>query len=389
MTVARRGNALVAVAVVAAAAACTGGGSAASRGKPATGAVVAGPGAFVSQTKQRVVMATAYAELLTRSGPRLPGETTLTPVPTKLKQPDQTIGANNLITRARYWSVAGSPMHVYAGLKRAPVAHLRLSGFGPVGAGSSDYAQLAYIGTDFPSYLDDAELYVEIVGAGGGRSDVAAFAEVVPVPVRAANEVIPTTGTVVIARTRLRGLGLPPLRQVTLTPAQAAELVAAVNRAPLRPGDCIGGLGPSFGYRVTVTTRADVWTLAWSGLNNCDSLTVYRGGRLLTEVQTTPALLHLLQTDLLGADGSIDGAFWEVKGGSLLPLEGTVTLAAHGHVVATFAVDRQSGYEFIVPPGVYTLTGRSPRFKAGAVTCGGQHPAVVVVGGLTTDDVRC
>jgi hypothetical protein len=376
----------VITAVITMTAGCTDGSSGA-HGKRTAGAEAANP----TSTQQRERLAVAYAERLSGNAPQVAGETPLTDVPPKLAHPDQTIGVSNLITRARYWSVARSPQSLYAALKKAPVAHLRLSGWGRPGAGSNaaNYGDLFYTATELPAYLNAAELYVEILGVGHGRSDIAAFAEVVPYPLRTADEIIPTgAAKVVVTRTRTASPTGPPLRRVTLSSNQARRFVAAFNAAPIRPpGACMGGLPPPFGYGATITARGVTWRIRWGG--NCNALTVQRQGKPLAEIDTTPTLLHLLRVGLLGSDGSVDGGFWQVRGGALLPLDGVVTLSAHGHVIARMATERQGAFEFIVPPGHYTLAGRSPDFENGTVTCKGQRPVVVRARHSAQVDVRC
>jgi hypothetical protein len=350
--------------------------------------------AAIARTPQdRERRAAAYAVRLTTDGPRMAGETRLTKVPAKLEQPDQTIGVNNLVVRKRYWSVAGSPLHVYRTLKKAPVKHLRLSGYGPPGAGgsASNYADVFYTRAHLPSYLDEADLYVEILGRSDGTTDIAAFAEVVPYPKRQATEVVPTDNVdVTVSRTNLYDRGSAPLRRATLTVAKAHRLVAAFDAAKVNPpGVCIGGPPPPFGYAAKMTTKKHTWRIDWSGLDNCDALAVTRDGKFLPNIQTTPKLFHLLKVDVAGPDGYIDGGFYKVKDDSLLPLEGTVTLTQSGQVVATYSVDEQGSYEFIVPPGTYKLTGTSPDFHHGTVTCSGQHRAHVHKGRTSNDEVRC
>ena len=118
-------------------------------------------------------------------------------------------------------------------------------------------------------------------------------------------------------------------------------------------------------------------------------MTVQRQGKPLAEIEPTSTLLHLLRAAVLGSDGSIDGGFWRVRRGSLVPLDGTVTLSAQGHVLARFTTEQQGSFEFIVPPGHYTLAGRSLAFEKGTVTCTGQRPAVVRPGHSAHVDVRC
>ena len=338
--------------------------------------------------------AVTYAEKLTSDGPRIAGETVLRKVPAKLRNPGQVIGVSNLIVRERYWAVPGSPLHVYRVLKKAPVTHLRLSGYGQPGAGgeAENYADLFYSRAHLPSNLDEADLYVEILGRSNGSSDIAAFAEVVPYPARHHNEVVPVSATVTVARTWTDQPAKAPLRQVTLTPVKARQLVKAFDAAKVSPpGGCIGGLPPTFGYAATMRAGGHSWQIAWSGLGNCDQLSVTRDGKYLPNVETTRKLFQALKSDIAGPDGYIDGGLYQVKGDSLVPLGGTVTLSQHGHVVATFDAAAEGplgSYEFIVAPGSYTLAGSSPDFEDGA-TCPGQHTAHVRKGHTSRDDVRC
>lgn len=384
-----RGLAVVAVLAVSAGGGLIGGRSAAEPRGGGSRSVAALAG--TSQDRER--RAAAYAVRLTTDGPRMPGETRLTKVPAQLQQPGQTIGVTNLIVRKRYWSVAGSPLHVYRTLKKAPVNHLRLSGWGRPGAGgnASDYADLFYTRMHLPPYLDEADLYLEILGRSGGTTDIAAFAEVVPYPIRQAVEVVPTHNVdVTVSRTNLYDASAAPLRRVTLSAAKAHRLVAAFDAAKVNPpGVCIGGLPPPFGYAAKMTTKKHTWRFDWDGLGNCDALTVTRDGKDLPNIQTTAKLFHLLEVDVAGPDGFIDGGFYKVKDDSLIPLDGTVTLTHSGQVVATFSAGDQGNYEFIVPPGTYKLTGTSPDFHHGTVTCSGQHRARVHKGRTSNDEVRC
>jgi hypothetical protein len=381
------------VAAIAVSSGCSGGSGEARHRPSATTGGGDESVSYVARTRHRQQLAAAYAERLAAAAPRVGGETTLATVPGKLSGPEQTIGVGNLVTRSRYWSVRGSPQQIYAGLKRASVSRLALSGYGPPGAGSNaaNFADLSYDDTAFPSYLSDAELYVEVLGVAGGRSDIAAFAEVVPFPFRQANETIPADGSkVVLERTRLRRSPAAPLRRVTLSSARAGSLITVFDRARISPpGGCIGGLPPAFGYAAAISSAGHRWRISWTGLGNCDRLSVQRDGRPLPDVETPPALLRMFAAGLAGGDGFVDGGFWRVSGGSLLPLAGTVTLSSRGHPVARFVVSRQDGFEFIVPPGRYLLSGRSPGFDNGTVACSGQHPAVVRADRFTRDDVRC
>lgn len=384
MAVGRRVRGLVIFAAAAVTAAC-------GSGWPGP-SVVSAPAAQVQAGHHR--QAVAYAEKLASDGPRITGESPLGAVPAKLKNPDQTIGVSNLIVRKRYWSVAGSSSDVYRTLKKAPVTHLRLSGYGRPGAGSNaeNYADLFYVREHPPSYLADAELYVEILGRSNGTSDIAAFAEVVPYPTRQADEVVPVHARVTVSRTWTDKPDKAPLRQVTLTPAKARRLVRAFDAAKVSPpGGCIGGLPPPFGYGAKMRARGHTWRISWIGLGNCDQLSVTRDGKPLPNVETAQEVFRLLKTDVAGRDGYIDGGLYRVKDDSLVPLSGTVTLSHEGHVVSTFdaAADGPLGsYEFIVAPGSYTLSGSSSGFENGA-TCPGQHVAHVHKGRTSRDDVRC
>jgi hypothetical protein len=350
--------------------------------------------AYPTASVQRVLQAIGYARQLADDGPHVAGETALTTVPSKLRHPGQVIGVDNLITRHLYWSVAATPQHLYATLKRAPAADLRLSGWGGPGSagGPANSAELFYTRADTPSYLNEAELDVQLLGVAPGRTDVAAFAEVVPYPVRRMTDTIPVdAGTAVLTRTASQGQNLPPVRQVTLTSTRARQLITALNGSKIRPpGMCVGGLPPAFGYAVSITSRTGSWQITWTGADNCDSLSVQRDGTDLYQLQASSSLLHLLETELAGPDGIIDAVLWRVRGDSLVSLDGTITLATmQGHVVARTAVSGQRAYEFIVPPGQYRLTATSPHFEGGAVTCTAQHPPVVRQDHTTMADVRC
>jgi hypothetical protein len=183
-----------------------------------------------------------------------------------------------------------------------------------------------------------------------------------------------------------------PLRRVTLTAAKARHFVKAFDAAKVSPpGACIGGVPPPFGYAATMTAGGHQWRISWSGLGNCDQLSVTRGGSSLPNIETTGKLFRLLKTDIAGPDGYLDGGLYEVKGDSLVPLSGTITLSRDGHVVATIDATANGplgNYELIVRPGSYTLTGSSPQFEDGT-TCSGQHTAHVRKGHTSQDDVRC
>jgi len=337
--------------------------------------------------------ADAYAEKLTRHGPRIAGESRLRRIPRSLKHPHQTIGVTNLIVRKRYWSVSGSPLRAYRALKKAPVS-LRLSGYGRPGAGSNgeDYADLFYVRAHPPSYLADAELYVEILGRSNGMTDIAAFAEVVPYPTRHADEVVPAHARVKVSRTWTDKPARAPLRRVNLTSGKARRLVKAFDASAVSPpGVCVGGPPPTFGYAAEMRADGHRWQISWTGIGNCDQLGVTRDGKPLPNIETTRTLFRQLKADVAGPDGYIDGGLYKVEGDGLVPLRGTITLSQAGQVVATFdapAAGPSGSYEFIVAPGSYTLTGSSPDFENGT-TCVGQHTANVRQAHTTRDDVRC
>ncbi len=91
--------------------------------------------------------------------------------------------------------------------------------------------------------------------------------------------------------------------------------------------------------------------------------------------------------------GRVTGALGAVGGPPMLPAErplgGTVTVSGAAGSSYTVRVGSNGLFSLRMLAGVYTLTGRSPLFESGAVSCDAAGP-VTVRGGMTTRvSVRC
>jgi hypothetical protein len=334
---------------------------------------------------QRTQLAIAFARQLAASGPHIPGEQVLTDVPNSLRKPGERIGVSNLIIEARYWSAPGTAADVYAKLSDPRSTDLRQSGAGR--------RALIYFPVPRPSYIDVAELYVEVRPLSNGRTAIAAFAEVAPFLIRRAEETIPISRSkVVISRGRRDG-SAGREGTVTLDPAQSAEFVRAFDRARIpAPAACHGGLGPAFGYTAVVTSGAQTWKLSYPGGSNCGRIGVSSRGRSLPEVRAESKLRHLLDADFLGTNGAVSGVLLAVGGpdGTISRnWPGVVQLRRAGRVVATGRADRQGNFEIVAPPGTYTMTGRSPRYDGGHGVCRAEKPVTIKVDGYAYGNVLC
>jgi hypothetical protein len=91
--------------------------------------------------------------------------------------------------------------------------------------------------------------------------------------------------------------------------------------------------------------------------------------------------------------GTVDGSMHEVGGpapGLDRPLSGTLTTTATDGTQQTATVDKDGRFSIDVPPGRYTVVGRSPLYGSGHYTCGSDTgPVVVLAGGLVHVDLFC
>lgn len=353
---------------------------------------------YATQVAERNRATIAYAAQLAGRAPHLPGEKALSTPPSDLKTPDARIGVDNLTVRSRYWTVPGSPDSIYRALKRAATPGLRLSGWGRPSSPAEEVAGRGFVyfdPTSPPSYVDDAELYVDMEAGSTGQTIIASFSEVAARPVRLAAETVPVAGSKVMV-TRIRvDRPVRTIRSVALGSEQSAAFVRAFNAAPVRaPGTCIGGIGPSYTYRVAIVSGARTWNLGYDGVADCDALSVTSNGQALPELDYSPALLQLIATDYLDGKGFIEGSLGTVGGPDRDSLHavhtGTVTAISHGRVLARSSVAGQLGnFELEVPPGQYTLTGSSPSYEGGRGVCRGYKSVTVRSNRSASVNVLC
>jgi hypothetical protein len=95
------------------------------------------------------------------------------------------------------------------------------------------------------------------------------------------------------------------------------------------------------------------------------------------------------------ADGTLAGHLYGVGGPATIaappsprPWPGTVTVTGSG-VQINVSVGADGAYSVRVPPGRYTVTGRSPQFNSGAALCQAVGIATVIKGHTTKADVLC
>lgn len=91
-----------------------------------------------------------------------------------------------------------------------------------------------------------------------------------------------------------------------------------------------------------------------------------------------------------GPNGTITGTLEAVGGppGPPRPVPGQVTASGGGHTYST-AVGETGHYSLSLPPGTYTVAGRSPLYEDGAAECQAQGPVTVRTSGSITADVAC
>ncbi|HVS69341.1 MAG TPA: hypothetical protein VHE56_12370 [Mycobacteriales bacterium] len=364
------------------------------------------PALTQSPLPDRAAKTAVYAQQLADRAPQVRGETPYTgPVPADLRKPDETIGANELVTRTRYWTAPGTPDRVYRELKRSTAAGLRLTGFGRPSSPAEDVAGRGFVHfdpEDFPSYIAGGELYLEMQAIGHGRTIIAAFAEAFSHPVRIAGEYISAAGATGTAR--WPKFALNPQRAFgkvvahpseTLTRQQVASVIDGFNASPVAnaPDACIGGLRVS-GDELTVDIRSDghSWVLGYPG-TSCYDVSVTRDGVSFPALEPNHALRQVLDF-LKHADGTVAGHLLAVGGPSgngPTPLSGTITLSIGGKAAATVHT-RGHGYFLLpAPPGTYTATATSPHytFNGHPGVCRAEHRVVVATNSRTKADVYC
>jgi hypothetical protein len=246
--------------------------------------------------------AVEFAMRILGDSPRTTGETRLRRPPRGLRHANQFPGAENLVTRARYWVVDESAHRTYTSLKSAPVRNLRLTGFGDVGSGGTPrrQAQLSYVRTRLPGAMDYADLFVQIARRGHTRSVVAAFAQVVPHPVRRAGEHIQARrSSVTLTRARSTNGQETHTRTVALDANQSAALSRSINALRVNPPwPCIGGppLGLATTFTAKVASAGRTWTVTSPG--ECGVVDVQRGTKQLAALDSDRTLRRLLHHDI-------------------------------------------------------------------------------------------
>lgn len=397
MAISLRRSALVVAAAVAGIAGCSGGSAAADhRSSPAVTATNASP-AYAAQAQARTRLATAFARRIAAVvPPHLVGEKTLATAPARLAEPDEVIGADDLITEARYWIVSGPPLRVYRALKHSP-SRYRLTGWGAPGAGSNPphRAFLSYDSVPAPAYIQDDEVHVEIARHGTGRSVIASFAEVDTHPVRMAVETIAAAGS-------SGGYTWPRIDagkvvghvSATLAPARVRALVRWFDGSPVAnsPDACFGALRLAGDVlTVRISSGGHAWKLAYPG-TSCGDISVSRDGHPLDAIRPSATLRHRLEV-LAHDDGTVVGRLLEVGGVSVSssPEPGKVAVTAHGHSVATVHPGRDGHFAIEVPPGRYTVVGSTPRYliNGGRGRCAAAHMVRVRTGVTVHADVYC
>jgi hypothetical protein len=103
------------------------------------------------------------------------------------------------------------------------------------------------------------------------------------------------------------------------------------------------------------------------------------GDRSRTEA-TSPASGGVLQGHLYGVGGMAPGTrrAWA----------GTVTVTG-GAIVRDLAVGADGAYSVALPPGRYTLIGRSPSYGSGTGLCRAEQDAQITAGTTITLDTYC
>lgn len=353
---------------------------------------------FVGAVKARQRAAVAYAAHLAASAPQLPGEKPFTATPPEnMRHVDETIGVGNLVVRARYWIVRGSPHDVYEALSGAPPAGFRLTGYGDPTSRAEDVAGRGFVHFDPitpPSYIDSCELYIEMEAGTNGHTIIASFGEASAHPIRTPAETIPAAGSKV---TVMRERTIRPaeiVNRVPLDAADSAAFVHAFDTSPVRaPGVCIGGIPGPYAYRIVIVSGGRTWQITYPGGANCGGFGVRLGTESLPDLEPSTTMRHLIVADYLGGDGFISGSLGTVRGsddGLHALKQGTVTAVRNGRAVALASVVGQMGvFELEAPPGRYTLTGTSPKYEGGAGVCHGYKAVTVRANQSVSVKVLC
>jgi hypothetical protein len=394
--------------VLAAAAACSSSSTPASRGAPP---LVVAPTpttkAYVAQTQQRDRATAAYAGRLAGRAPQAPGEKRLTTAPPhNLLQPDETIGADDLVVRHRYWTAPGNADAVYHALKHSAVAGLRLSGYGLPSSRAEDRPGRGFLSfelLDLPAYLEGGELYIELEPGLRGGTVVAAYSEVYAHPVRTADEHIPLPVSKVTPRWPRLATGHPdtfakvaahPLE--TVTPTQTTALVDDFNTSPVAssPDVCSGPLQAAGDQLdVSITSAGVRWELTYPG-TSCEDLAVTRDEVQLPALAPDPAFRRLLEV-LAHDAGYVAGQIIEIggpAGAAPTPITGTATLRADGKLVAiAHTRDAQGHFVLDAQPGDYIAAASSIHYEIDGQPgkCAAEHPVVVRTDETTHANVYC
>ncbi|HET9974378.1 MAG TPA: hypothetical protein VFQ68_39525 [Streptosporangiaceae bacterium] len=111
----------------------------------------------------------------------------------------------------------------------------------------------------------------------------------------------------------------------------------------------------------------------------------------LTGFTTACSSTQPVLSGVLPAQGMLTGHLYAVGGpapGTRRPWPGTVTLTGSG-MHRDIKVGAVGGYSAWVPPGTYTVAGRSPLYQDGTGACRATGPVTVASGHRTEADVLC
>lgn len=251
---------------------------------------------------QRHAETVAFAKHVLSETPMVDGEIRLASHPKKLDHANSFPGASNRLERARYWKLHESAHRAYLNLKATDTPGLRLSGWGDVDAGGGHHgAQLAYDSLDLTPQMDYADEFIEIKRDGRGRSIIAAFAQVVPHPVRTKAEYIPAAAShTKLTRAKYsRHDKKLASRSRHLSKDQSTALVRSFNDLWVQPPWlCTGGpvsLGPHIVLTANITSGAHTWKLTYP--EPCNVIDVERDGHSQAQIDPDKEFRQLLHAD--------------------------------------------------------------------------------------------
>jgi hypothetical protein len=189
-----------------------------------------------SSARTRHAEAVAEAERLRRRTPTTATETHVgSPPRTSLRSAPAMSGALTVVSRRRFWTSSRPLAATLRALKRQAPHGMMLT----FGGTTTDHGRVVERDAEMflphlSPTLASADLQIEVVPDGHGRSAVGAYAEVVPQPIRHSRELVPLA----VMRVRLATINLSPRSVTTRRTVHgraALRLIRDFNRLRVEP----------------------------------------------------------------------------------------------------------------------------------------------------------